>query len=284
MERDGRTVIGDVRDRMGEGDEKAFLFPGQGKDSDENWLTAKYAGYIDLGICAIIFDDLSVYLGIDGGKCGRTSIYGWHTAEFWVSDKDWSFEVKKNHIPHDDLVSANEQTWFAPANKEYWDMGGEHGVLSDDLNFQPESISSGWVGYTLEAGVDRDTYMKEHGLCYVGNLGTMAHSYEADHKGEKWDASLYILGGSLRYDVDHGQTIYPYKMQISGLLEYLDYYPWAIKDKNGAWLSCNREGGWLKARENGWEDRKNQRANDETLSTVFMRDKDSWHKCQEYEE
>ena len=44
---------------------------------------------------------------------------------------------------------------------------------------------------------------------------------------------------------------------IPGFLEFLDYYPWAIR-KSGRWMSCDRDGGHLKSRSgSSWSDVKN---------------------------
>ena len=113
------------------------------------------------------------------------------------------------------------------------------------------------IGELLE--ITTDSEGKKHGWIYVAGavIWNSGSSVNFAHHDVYFDD-----GTSLHYcssTMDNDFHIYGYPVEILNIDEIIesDYYPWAIK-KDSGWMSCNREGAYLKIKDtNEWRDCKN---------------------------
>lgn len=106
------------------------------------------------------------------------------------------------------------------------------------------------------------------------NIGSI-YNYAASAQGR--DGILW-LGGTGNYHPDDPVYPVPVPITVPGWMEYLDYYPFAIR-KGGTMQSANREGGSTKIRKGGsWRDVKNTQVGGDQ-SKAFVRKSGQWAKA-----
>ena len=204
---------------------------------------------------AVVLDNYRCYIGLDGSVTDQV-----YANEYYVimvaNKRDWSWKYSGDQIVvPDGAATIKRSTIDIPGTYP------DRGQFKWDFSCTDLAIGT-------DCGSDYGTYLSDRGYRYVGQLQDLGGSGD-DKNGYIW------LSGTGTYHVDDPIYPNPVRITIPGFLEYLDYYPWAIR-KSSSWKSCDRSGGSLTIRKGGsWRDVKNVEAG-EGNDDAFYRDGSSW--------
>lgn len=193
-------------------------------------------------VIVAVYDDLSVYVGINGHVTDNVNpnIYA---SKMCVSPNDWNWVYDGTH-----LVGPGAS----------WDAD----IDASDRNYD----------WTFSCGNPAQNSPAGSGYIYAGKLDQFHGT------GTGKDGYLY-LGGTGSYEVDDPIYPDPVRITVPGIMQYLDYFPWARRS-GSSWASCNRSGGYMQSYRGGWTDRKNVAVGSGT-NTVFRFDGANWVICPE---
>lgn len=221
-----------------------------------------------------VYDDLSVYLGING-EISDPVVASHYEVILCVSPDDWEWQYYGGslHGPSSNW-SADVQAYDGSgSNAPSW-AGGQS---ARDASRHPASGRTyGWFRWQFSCSSTPNSDNASgagNGYIYIGKL--------TDYHGNDQDQDGYIyLGGTGTYYVEDPLYPDPYRITVPGFMRFLDYYPFAVR-KSGQWMSCNRSGGSTTIRKSGsWRDVKNVvvgQGNDH----AFIRSGSSWEVAPE---
>ncbi len=143
-------------------------------------------------------------------------------------------------------------------------------------NEYPNDVSS-----TIPVGVDVN--MADYGMHLAGKLEDVAYFVRRETpEGIVTEGWTYIAGTYVpdQQITDPGYA-YAIPVQLEGIEEWLDYFPWAIRKTNNnvsTWESCNRVPAGLQIRKSGsWRDAKNKDDASDPANTVHQYNTDFIH-------
>ena len=208
-----------------------FGLPGYGSIQN-SWSNCNFVAR------AVVLDNYRAYVGIDG-SITDTVVENNYPVIMVANKTSWSWSYSGGNIvvPSGAATIATADivvTGTTPENK---------GPFTWNIDCQ--AVSRG-----TNCGSSYESYLTSRGYRYVGQLQELGGSTQ-DEDGHIW------VSGTGTYDIDDPIYPEPVEIVIPGFLEFLDYYPWAIR-KSGRWMSCDRDGGHLKSRSgSSWSDVKN---------------------------
>lgn len=224
----------------------------------------------------LVYDDMRCYMGFSGEISDAVAASSSYPVQLNANASDWNWAYTGGHL----VGPTGGAVWTADlnctngtgANAPSW-AGGKS---AHDASQDKGSYTYGWFRWIFSysdppqtiAGTEVDL---PQGYKYIGQLTQFGGS------GNKQDGIVY-LGGTGSYSVNDPLYPDPLPITIPGFLQYLDYYPFAIR-KSGTMQSANRTGGSTRIRKSGsWRDVKNVAAgtgNDK----AFVRTGGSWVKA-----
>lgn len=261
-----------------------------------------------------VLSDLSVYVSPDGGYIKTTKMpmggaAGWPNAFLAASLKNFKLRPAKKGEGGTTEASAHKYFFLNETKYEYSKSIKEGAALVGGVNVfctDFEILTTGEADGNISAVVsksggkeeipdaddrvtkgleitaeDVEKYMNNRGYFKIGSL----KSVDPPASGHL-DGTVYI-GGLCLFNQDapdSSKSIDAFPVTIPGLLEYLDYYPWARFDGSD-WVSHNASGHSLK-RYNGsaWVDVKNSYASDASRSKGFRHDGNGFAKSPKHGE
>ena len=164
---------------------------------------------------------------------------------FKPSDHSRCINLLKSFASDMEFGAYGSRTFDSVGYRYNWEIGLGRNAGNEGVNsrYRSGNLTSAWKG--------------SKGWFDVGNL---EKDFAWSEDQENFDGFIYFCGSAhyVNFYYTAGSTAVPKKVTIPGLKRLLDYYPWAIR-KGSTWMSCNREGGYLKSREgSSWVDRKNR--------------------------
>ena len=242
----------------------AFGLPGTGS-------TKPSMSSCHFNVHAAVYDDLSVYIGLDG--CIADPVAKNDYPVIFIAradDWNWSWGGSSINVPSNSgswtsTINAGDGSAAASPPAGYWGHG-----MTADAAATGSSTNRGWFVWNFSCGNPASDNSGGAGPGYklVGSL--------TDFHGNDQNQDGYIyLSGTGSYQMDNPTYPDPVRITIPGFLAYLDYYPFAVL-KSGSWKSCNREGGSTTIRKSGaWRDVKNVAVGTGD-NHAFIRDGSSW--------
>lgn len=202
---------------------------------------------------AAVYEDLSVYIGIDGCIADPVTKNNYPVI-FIARADDWSWSwgsgsinIPSNSGSWSSTIDANDGSAAASPPAGYWG----HGMSADDAA-STGSPGRGWFVWNFSCGDPAADNSGGAGSGYK-RVGLLTDFHGND---ENQDGYIY-LSGTGSYEMDNPTYPDPVMITIPGFLAFLDYFPFAVR-KSGTWMSCNRDGGSTTIRKGGsWRDVKN---------------------------
>lgn len=233
------------------GNETIFAFFGEG-------LPAVYAniGYDDgqggrwpTIVRTALDDQGGLWIGFDFLQIWVTNLIGTEFPMLWACNKTWF-----SYNPY----ASNYHQFINGGFDEY---GNPWGIVI-------YHSGSGYCDYRLPSSecsstlpLNEEITMSDYHMHYVGRLEDVAVFVQEETaqgvvtKGYTWLAGTYAPDTTIT-DPQWASAQY---IQLTGIEEWSDYYPWARHTgNNSTWYSHNRSGGSLKRYNSGWKDVKNQ--------------------------
>lgn len=252
------TVNQAGRDELGrEGDPTCFALPGT---SGVNPSMSS----VHMDVLVAVYDDYSVYVGFNG-EISDPVLKGAYESVMIISSSYFRFTWQNGKVvaignrTHGEKRASVDATDGAASNAPSWAAGRPAWSTAGD---------AGWFRWRFSCS-DPGQNSPGSGYTYVGKM----QDFGASAQGH--DGILYI-GGTGDYEMTNPTYPNPVPITIPGFMEFLDYFPFAIR-KSGTMQSCNRDGGSVKIRESGsWRDVKNVAVGDSSKNKAFVRKADQW--------
>ena len=219
---------------------------------------------VHMNVLVAVYDDYSVYIGFRG-EISDPVIAETYSSVMIVSSSNFYFAWQ-----NDKVVAIGNST----RGEKRADVDATNGAGSNApewANGRPAWSGSGaagwyrWIFNCADPGQDSPG----DGYIYVGKM----QDFGASAQGK--DGVLYV-GGTGDYSMNKPTYPSPVSIVIPGFMEFLDYFPFAIR-KSGTMQSCNRNGGSVKIRKSGsWRDVKNVAVGDSSKNKAFVRKSNQW--------
>lgn len=189
-----------------------------------------------------------LWIGFDYLQLWVTSLVGTYFPMIWACNKTW--------FSYDPYATSNYHQF----------INGSFGI--DDPSRNPSYPSGDYEDWRLPSNLcsstlpeGTDINMASYNMYRAGKLEDVAVFVQEETsqgtvtKGYTWLAGTYIPDQAVT-DPQWASAQY---IQLVGIEEWLDYYPWARHTgNNSTWWSHNRANGSLKRYNSGWKDVKNQ--------------------------
>ena len=203
---------------------------------------AKYAN-TDYTVALRIYDDLSVSARVNGSFTSNV-LKNLYPVTFVLNPKAFTFTTQDKHIHWPSTATEMSSADI--------DVGSGESESGETAEFK-WNIDSGWKG--------------------VGHLWDFGAS-DTGLDGYLW------VGGTGTYTLDDPVYPTPVRITVPGFMRYLGYYPWA-RYGDGAYKSCNRDGGSLmQVRGGTYADVRNSER-DHSVDRAFYYGGGKWNSCLE---
>lgn len=220
---------------------------------------------VHMNVLVAVYDDYSVYVGFRG-EISDPVVANMYQSVMIVSSSDFHFEWQGSKV----VAVGNNTRGEKRANVDARNGLGSN--APEWANGRPAWSGSGakagwfrWIFNCADPGQDAP----DGNYIYAGKM----QEFGANAQGR--DGVLYI-GGTGDYEMLNPVYADPLPITIPGFMEFLDYYPFAIR-KGGTMQSANREGGSSKIRKGGsWRDVKNVAVGDSSKNKAFVRKSNQW--------
>ena len=219
---------------------------------------------VHMNVLVAVYDDYSVYVGFRG-EISDPVISNKYPCVMIVSSSSFYFAWQNNKV----VAVGNNTRGEKRAEVDATNGAGSN--APEWANGKPAwsgSGTPGWFRWFFNCS-DPGQDAPGDGYIYVGKM----QDFGASAQGK--DGVLYI-GGTGDYEMTNPVYPSPVPITIPGFMEFLDYFPFAIR-KSGTMQSCNREGGSVKIRKsNSWRDVKNVAVGDSSKNKAFVRKSNQW--------
>lgn len=254
------------QDEAGHATTTCFALPGTNRDPSMS--SCHFTCHV------AVYDDLSVYLGIQG-QISDPVLLNLYPVMLAASGKDWSWRWAGDHLTGQPSDAA---TWAA--NVDVKSGAGSlapswaAGRTADDV---AGGSGFGWFIWNLSCNEPAETIpsgaASTNGCVRMGLLSDFGASTAGD------DGYMYV-GGTGTYDATDPIYPDPVRITVPGIMQYLDYYPFAVHH-GSTWDSCNRDGGHTQVfRNSAWNDVKNVAVGEGTNAAHYFNEAD-WVVCPE---
>lgn len=219
---------------------------------------------VHMDVLVAVYDDYSVYVGFNG-EISDPVIAANYESVMIVSSSSFYFAWQNSKVV---AVGNNTKGEFRATVDAHNGSGSNAPNWAAGRPAWSASGTPGWYRWFFSCG-DPGQSSPGNGYIYVGRM----QEFGANAQGH--DGVLYI-GGTGDYAMANPIYPSPLPITIPGFMEFLDYFPFAIR-KSGTMQSCNREGGSVKIRKSGsWRDVKNVAVGDSSKNKAFVRKSDQW--------
>lgn len=224
-----------------------FALPGQG-------TIKASASSCHFNVHAAVYDDLSVYIGINGQISDPVTAAAGYSVRMCANPNDWDWVYTGGQL----VGPTGAANWTATIDATDGSASRAPSWASGQTANQASSwqggsaTGKGWFIWNFSCGDPASDNSGGAGSGYM-RAGLLTDFHGND---QNQDGYLY-LGGTGTYSVNDPIYPDPIRITIPGFMAFLDYYPFAVR-KSGQWMSCNREGGSTTIRKSGsWRDVKN---------------------------